>query len=472
MSWDESPASQQPADSDGEATAPVRESDGGVVEQQAGSQTALRHPSSPTICVVGLGYVGLPLALAFDRIDASVTGYDVDQPKIARLRDGVDPAGEVGRAALEDSAVDFTADPAVITSAEYVIITVPTPIDEQQNPNLSFVESAAETVGGRIRPGTTVVLESTVFPGMTREVLIPALESASGMVAGEDFRVGYSPERISPGEEGRGISDVVKIVSGLDQETLDDVAGLYEQIVDAGVHRAPDIETAEAAKVIENVQRDVNIALVNELAIICHHLDLDTHAVLEAARTKWNFHGEYRPGLVGGHCIPVDPLYLVYRSRLNHFVPRLILQAREINEYMPEHAAELALKQLNASGNVLRDSRLLILGLAYKANTGDFRTSQATAIAEKLQEFDVEVVGYDPHADVESMREHFEIEIQDELSFDGLDGVIIATPHDVFRELDLAEIAKTLNESPVVIDVTGLLDPSSAVDNGFSYARL
>ncbi len=428
--------------------------------------------SEDTICVVGLGYVGLPLAVAFDDAGADVLGYDIDDEKVHQLRSGDDPTGELGDDVIADSDVRFTSDPTAMADASYVIITVPTPIDQHKKPNLSHVEAAAETIGTNMQPGTTVVLESTVFPGMTREVLVPTLEAASGLSAGEDFWVGYSPERISPGDDGRGINDVVKLVSGQDEVTREDLARLYERIVDAGVHRAPDIETAEAAKVIENVQRDVNIALVNELAIVCHHLGLDTHGVLEAAGTKWNFHDEYRPGLVGGHCIPVDPMYLVYRSRLDRFVPKLILQAREINEYVPKHTAELTVKQLNGVGNVLQESRVLVLGLAYKPNNGDIRTSQASVVVDELREFNVEVVGYDPYADDDEMRSYFDIDIQETLSFAGFDGIVLATPHDEFQQLDLGAVAAELNDSPVIVDVMGVLDPTTVSENGFAYQRL
>lgn len=428
--------------------------------------------SDERVCIVGIGYVGLPLAVAFDEAGVEVIGYDIDSRKIEHLQADTDPTGEIGDAAIAASNVRFTADPTAINDAAYVIITVPTPIDRYRTPNLSHIEAAAETVGQQMAVGTTVVLESTVFPGMTREVLVPKLEAASGLTVGEGFRVGYSPERVSPGDDGHGVKDVIKLVSGQDEGTREDLARLYGQIVDAGVHPAPDIETAEAAKVIENVQRDVNIALVNELAMICHHLDLDTHQVLEAAGTKWNFHDEYRPGLVGGHCIPVDPMYLVYQSRMNRFVPRLILQAREINEYVPTHTAELTVKKLNQVGNVLQDSQVLVLGLAYKPNSSDIRTSQASVVIDELEEFNVEVVGYDPHADDEEMRATFDIEIQDELSYAGFDGIILATPHDEFRDLDLEAMAAGLNDSPVIVDVMGVLDPTAVSENGFAYQRL
>ena len=425
-----------------------------------------------TICIVGLGYVGLPLAVAFDRSGAQVVGYDVDDEKVDQLEADVDPTGCLGDGDVADSEVTFTTDPSRGGDAEYVIITVPTPVDDLQNPDMAFVESAARTVGTHLQPGTTVVLESTVFPGATAQVLIPALEEASGLTEGDGFHVAYSPERVAPGVAGRSVSEVVKLVGAQSQTVGEDVVRLYERIVDAGVTLAPDVETAEAAKVIENVQRDLNIALVNELAIACDHMDLDTEAVLEAAGTKWNFHDEYRPGLVGGHCIPVDPLYLTYRSEREGFSPKLILQAREINEYVPKHAAKLALRALNESGRVLKESRLLVLGLAYKGNVGDVRTSEVSGVIDHLREFGVDVVGFDPHTDEAEVRERFDIEIQPELSLEGFDGVVVTTAHDEFGDLDPAALADGLNDDPLLVDVTAQFDEETAREHGFVYETL
>ncbi|WP_101298260.1 nucleotide sugar dehydrogenase [Halegenticoccus soli] len=423
-----------------------------------------------SICVVGQGYVGLPLSVAFADAGHRVAGYDIDEDKIDALSSGVDTTGDLGDDAVAESGVDFTTDPAVIAEADYVIVTVPTPVDEMKNPNLAFIEGAARTVGEHVSPDTTVVLESTVYPGVTRDVLGPILEAESGLTIGEDLFLGYSPERLAPGTD-RTLQEVVKIVSGSDDEVLADLAALYESIVDAGVYRAPNIETAEAAKVTENVQRDINIALMNELSIICDHLDIDTHEVIEAAGTKWNFH-KYHPGLVGGHCIPVDPLYLAHGAERAGYQPKLILQSREINEYMPKHAAELALKALNRQGKVLRDSRLLVLGLAYKPNVGDIRTSEVKGVVNALAEYDVEVVGYDPHADDDAMRDYFGIDVQEELSLSGFDGVVLATPHDEFADLDVETMAAALNESPVLLDVMSALNEEEAASAGFAYESL
>jgi UDP-N-acetyl-D-galactosamine dehydrogenase len=298
----------------------------------------------------------------------------------------------------------------------------------------------------------------------------PILEEESGLKVGEDIYLGYSPERLAPGTD-RTLRDVKKIVSGSDEETLERLSALYGSVVDAGIYEAPNIETAEAAKVTENVQRDINIALVNELSIICDHLGIETRDVLEAAGTKWNFH-HYHPGLVGGHCIPVDPNYLAHGSKREGYQPKLILQAREVNEYMPKHTAELTLRALNEQGKVLRDSRVLVLGLAYKPNVGDIRTSEVRGVIRELHEYGVEVVGYDPHADDDAMREYFGVDVQSELDFESFDGVVLATPHDEFSDLDPREIADELNDDPVLIDVMSALDGEAAREAGFVYDTL
>ncbi|ELZ98101.1 nucleotide sugar dehydrogenase / UDP-N-acetyl-D-galactosamine 6-dehydrogenase [Haloferax mucosum ATCC BAA-1512] len=427
---------------------------------------------SETVCVVGLGYVGLPLALEFDRVGKSVIGYDVDPETVSALADGIDPTGDVTDERVASADALFTTDPAHLSDADFVIVTVPTPVDSMENPDLRFVESAAETIGAHISPGTTVVLESTVYPGATESVLVPALESDSAHTVGEDVFVGYSPERASPGETGRGVRDVVKVVGANSERVRDELAELYGSIVDAGIHRAPDIETAEASKVIENVQRDMNIALVNELAIACDHMGLTTDDVLEAAGTKWNFHDGYSPGFVGGHCIPVDPFYLTYRSKREGFSPKLVLQAREINEYVPVHAARKTVKTINDAGRVLRDTRLLVLGLAYKPGVGDIRSSEVGTMLEKLDEFDIDFVGYDPHADPETSRDEFDIDVTESVEFEAYDGVVVATAHDEFAAYDLEAMATSLGSNPVMIDVADVFDADEAASQGFHYAQL
>ena len=430
------------------------------------------RPETATVCVVGMGYVGLPLAVAFDDADQDVVGFDIDERKVSALNDGVDTTeGDLGDDRIRNCDVEFTTEATVIGDADYAIVAVPTPVDGQGTPNLDFVESAGETVGEYLAPGTTVVLESTVYPGATREVLVPAVERASGFTAGEDFHVGYSPERVVPGTD-RTISDVVKIVGADDEDVRDDLADLYERVVAAGVYPAPSVEVAEAAKVVENTQRDLNIALMNELSVAFEHIGLDTDEVLDAAATKWNFHDGYRPGLVGGHCIPVDPNYLAYRTEREGFTPKLIEQARETNEHMPTHTAQLTLKALNDSGKVPRDSRLLVLGLTYKPNVADIRTSVISGVIDELRTYDAEVAGHDPHADSAAMRETFDVEVQDELDLEGFDGVILGVDHDAYDDLSLGDLAGALSDDPVLVDVPGRFDEAMAEKHGFTYKRL
>ena len=426
-----------------------------------------------TVCVVGLGYVGIPLAVQFARNDFDVIGYDVDRSKIASLEDGVDVTRNCSRNTLQAENLSFTADPEPIADARFVIVTVPTPVDTHNVPNLEYVRAAGRTIGAQLTAGTTVILESTVYPGAVREVFVPALESASGLSSPESFSVGYSPERISPGEVGRGLDDVVKIVSGQTDEIREEIASLYETIVDAGVYRAPSIEVAEASKVIENAQRDLNIAFVNELAMAFERMeiDIDTHEVLDAAGTKWNFH-DYRPGLVGGHCIPVDPHFFCAAAERDGFVPELMRKARQVNEAVPNHVAELTVKELAANGKQPGSSTVLLLGLTYKADVPDVRTAAIDGVARHLGTFGVSVRGYDPVGDYAEIRETFDFPIDDHLSFEGLDGVVLATSHTVFDEIEPNTMARALNADPVLVDVPGMFDRSAVCDAGISYRRL
>ena len=425
-----------------------------------------------TVCVVGMGYVGLPLAVEFDREGLDVVGYDVSEDKIEKFRNGTDPTQELSDEKIEESNIQFTADASPIERANYVLVGVPTPVDEQQNPDLEYVGSAGRTIGRHLTPETTVVLESTVYPGATREVLVPAIEETSGLVAGEDFAYGYSPERMVPGDDEHGLREVVKIVSGHDDEALEEIARLYETIVEAGVHRAPEVEIAETAKVIENVQRDLNIALMNELAVACDALGIDTHDVLEAAGTKWNFHDEYSPGLVGGHCIPVDPFYIIHESERNGYSPKLMQQAREINDHMPRHVAELTLRGLNECGKVLQDSTVLVLGLAYKPGVGDIRTSAVDGVIERLQDYSVNIQGHDPLADDDALARKFDAEIKSDLKFRDVDAVVLATPHEPFLQLDYEAVYEMMCEPPLVVDIMGALDHDEMDSIGFDYRRV
>jgi UDP-N-acetyl-D-galactosamine dehydrogenase len=437
----------------------------------------------PNISVVGMGYVGLPLAVAFDGAGFDVTGFDVSREVVEALDSGVDTTGEIGDARVENSELTFTDDPAAIGETEYVVIAVPTPVDASYRPDLSYVESAGETIGEHLRRDATVVLESTVYPGATEEILRPAIERTSGWTAGEDFYVGYSPERAVPGDREHGLDNVVKIVGGESEAVREDLAGLYESIVGAGVYRAPSIEVAEAAKCIENVQRDVNIALVNELAALFSNWDIDTHAVLEAAGTKWNFH-QYRPGLVGGHCIPVDPYYLVDKANRDGYTADLIETARDVNNRVPGRLADMTLAALAERADLMgravgsmaatnecvldgvstnggaeagyeraaADGSLLVFGLAYKPNTDDVRSSAIEKCLTTLESAGVALTGYDPHVENAVIEARFGIDAQEELSFAGFDGVLIMTPHREIAEYSLEGIREALGEHPIVVD--------------------
>lgn len=428
-----------------------------------------------TICVVGLGYVGLQLAVEFARAGFKVIGFDINREKIELLNKGVDYTSEVGdeklKEVLKSCEIIFTYDERVIKKADIVIICVPTPVTKNFQPDLRPLEGASRTIGRNLKRGAIIVLESTVFPGVTEEFMVPIIEKESGMKHKTDFWVGYSPERINPGDKKHTLKTIIKVVSGDTKETTEILSKLYGKIVDAGIFRAKSIKAAEAAKVIENIQRDLNIALMNELSIIFRKMGIRTRDVLEAAFTKWNF-GRYYPGLVGGHCIPVDPYYLVYKAVEIGYDPQLILAGRKINNYMPKYVAELTLKALNRAGKVLRKSKVLILGLAFKENVSDIRTSKAKEMIDELKEYGVEVIGFDHKVNKKEAENYFGIPIQDNLSFSGMDGVIVFSPHDEFKTLSLKKIKKEMNQSPVLIDIKGMFDYQEAVEEGFIYEQL
>ena len=393
-----------------------------------------------TVCVVGLGYVGQPLAEAFSS-HLKTIGFDIVAEKVNRIN------GSNGGKLL------CTSDPASVKQADFVLICVPTPVTKHKEPDLSPVRSAAEVVGKNLKKGAIVVLESTVYPGVTEEIVVPILERESGMICGTDFKVGYSPERVNPGDEAHSLDKITKIVSGMDEESTRLLAELYGLITHVFV--AKDIKTAEAAKVIENIQRDINIALMNELSLIFCKMGLNTRDVLEAAGTKWNFH-KYTPGLVGGHCIPVDPYYLVYKARELGYHPQVILAGRAVNDYMPRHVAELAIKGLNDAGKVIKGSKVLIMGLTYKENVPDTRESPAREMVKTLQEYKVDVYGYDPLLSKTEI-EGFGVKAVEGLTGAKPDAIILAVAHEQFRILDKGDLAKTIKDCPVVVDVKGVL---------------
>jgi len=410
---------------------------------------------SAVVCIVGLGYVGLPLAKAFSK-SLKVIGFDTDDEKINRL-------------SQHDSAtLTFTTDSKQIGEADFIIITVPTPVTKSKEPNLSYIISAARIISQNMKKGSTVILESTVYPGVTEDILKPALEEA-GLKCGDDFRLAYSPERINPGDKEHTIDKIAKLVVGMDEETTEIVTELYRQVI-PNIFKVKDIKTAEAAKVIENIQRDLNIALMNELALIFEKMGLSTKDVLDAAATKWNFH-RYSPGLVGGHCIPVDPYYLVYKAKELGYHPQVILAGRAINDYMPKHVAGVAIKALNNAGKVIKGSRVLIMGLTYKENVADIRETPAKDMIEGLQQYGVEALGYDPQLD--NIEEEFKIEaVLDFEEVPKVDCIIAAVAHDAFQEITLDKLRSIMNDKPILIDVSGLFSREEAVKKGFYYTSL
>ena len=390
------------------------------------------------VCVVGMGYVGRPLAEYLSE-HLRVIGYDIDEEKVKRLNNGD-----------KNELLEFSSDEEKIGEADFVIICVPTPVNESKEPELAYVKSATETAGEHIKKGAVVAYESTVYPGVTEEECIPLLEERSGMVCGEDFFVGYSPERVNPGDKEHTIDKITKVVGGMNEEVGEVLGELYGLITT--VHLTKDIRTAEAAKVIENIQRDLNIALMNELSIIFNKMDLDTEEVLEAAATKWNFH-RYHPGLVGGHCIPVDPYYLVYKAKRLDYHPQVILAGRAINDGMPKHVGEMAVKGLNRAGKVIKESKVVIMGLTYKENVEDVRKSPAKDIVKLLKEYDVEVYGYDPYLSDEAI-ENFGVKPTDNVK--DFDCAVITVAHDEFRDIGADDLIKAMNDDPVLVDVRGM----------------
>jgi len=423
------------------------------------------------ICIVGLGYVGLPLAALFST-KYEVIGFDVKQSRIQELSQGKDSTDEVKD--IGRYPIQYTTDPARIKEADFIIVAVPTPVDNAKNPDLLPVLSASKIVGENLKRGSIVVYESTVYPGCTEDDCLPVLEKYSGLKCGSDFKIGYSPERVNPGDKEHTIDKIVKVVSGCDGETLDKIAEVYGSVITAGVHRASCIKVAEASKVIENVKRDLNIALVNELSLIFERLGISTREVLAAAGTKWNFNsGQYSPGLVGGHCIGVDPYYLTHKALALGYYPQVILAGRSINEYMSRHVAELVLKNLIRSNKILANCRVLVMGLTFKENVPDIRNSKVKDIIANLADYGFAVSGYDPLISVEDARKEFKV---DNINFRNsplkFDAVVIFSPHRQFKDISLSELYAKMNGDPVLIDIKGLYDRQAAEQAGFVYRTL
>lgn len=423
------------------------------------------------LSVVGLGYVGLPIAVAFAR-KVRVVGFDVNREKVETYQAGKDPTGEAGDQAVKESAMLFTHNPQDLRKASFHVVAVPTPVYDDHRPDLRPLESASKILGQNLLPGSIVVFESTVYPGVTEEVCVPILERESGLQCGRDFKVGYSPERINPGDQEHRLENIRKIVSGMDEETLEQVAGIYSLVVKAGVHRASSIQVAEAAKVIENSQRDINIAFMNELSIIFHRMGIDTREVLEAASTKWNFL-PFRPGLVGGHCIGVDPYYLTYRAETMGYHSQVILAGRRINDDMGGYVAEQCVKSLLKAGRPVREARVAILGLAFKENCPDTRNSKVADILRELREYGLEPLVADPQANPQETERIYGVKLQDWRHFQHLDAVILAVAHREFASLTPKTLAPFFSPgTPVLLDVKGLLEKQAFQQAGYLYWRL
>lgn len=422
------------------------------------------------ICVIGLGYVGLPVAHAFAKKFKGVIGFDVSQRRIQELREGHDSTGELTAEQLADVNIEFTDDGARIKDASFIIVAVPTPVDSNRNPDFSMLKAACRTVGMNLSKGATVVFESTVYPGATEEVCGPALQEASGLVAGVDFKLAYSPERINPGDKEHPIEKIVKVVSGQDAETLEKVATMYEAIIDVGVHRASSIKVAEAAKVLENTQRDINIALMNEMAKISRLAGFRTADVLAAASTKWNFL-PFSPGLVGGHCIGVDPYYLTSRAEQLGYHPEVILAGRRINDGMPRFVATELLQLLATAGFPIRRAQIGMLGATFKENVPDVRNSKSAEVAIEIKKFGMTVMINDPYADCAEFEEEYGHKLVDLDGMEDLDALIVAVPHDVYKRNLPQLISSKLNAGGVLIDIKGALDPAEYT-NQYTYWSL
>ncbi len=423
------------------------------------------------IAVLGLGYVGLPIALALAEKFSGVRGYDVNKERINELKQRIDITQEVTPEVLEKSSLEVTFTLDDLKETTFFIVTVPTPIDKNKQPDLRILMEASKMIGQILQKGSVVVYESTVYPGVTEEVCGPILEKISGLKQGEDFKLGYSPERINPGDKEHTIDRVIKVVAGEDSETLDRISHVYEQIISAGIHRAPSIKVAEAAKVIENTQRDLNIALMNELSLIFDCMNIRTEDVLAAARTKWNFL-DFRPGLVGGHCIGVDPYYLTAKAENLGYHPQVILAGRRINDNMGKYIAQRMVKMLIESDTSFKNARVGILGLTFKENVPDLRNSRVPDIVTELRQFGIEPLVHDPLASNEEAQKEYNISLSPWENVQDLDGVILAVSHRFYLEQPSFDFLQCLRRGGVFIDVKSAISPQDICGRDFRYWSL
>lgn len=424
------------------------------------------------LSLVGLGYVGMPIAVGFAKRGIKVIGFDLNAAKIKTYKSGFDPTNEVGNDVIKNTTVEFTFNEKDLRRARFHIVAVPTPVKDDHTPDLSPIEGASQILGRNLTKGSIVVFESTVYPGVTEEICVPILEHESGLKCGADFKIGYSPERINPGDKIHRLSTITKIVSGMDEETLDIIAKVYEIVVDAGVHRAESIKVAEAAKVIENSQRDINIAFMNELSIIFNKMGIDTKSVLEAAGTKWNFLNFY-PGLVGGHCIGVDPYYLTYKAEELGYHSQIILSGRRINDDMGKYVAENCVKNLIAADKTVRGAKVAILGFTFKENCPDTRNTKVIDIVKELQEYGIRPIITDPVADAAEAKRLYDVEFVNIDEIEKMDAVILAVAHREFSNFTKEQMNKFFSrEKKVLLDLKGLLNREEYERAGYSYWRL
>lgn len=426
------------------------------------------------IAVIGLGYVGMPLAVAFAK-KVDVIGFDLNKKKIQQYKSGIDPTNEVGDDEIKETTVDFTSDENKLREAKFHIVAVPTPINSDKTPDLSPVEGASRIVGRNLTKGSIVVYESTVYPGVTEDICIPILEEESGLKCGVDFKIGYSPERINPGDKVHRLENIIKIVSGMDEESLNEIAKVYELVIEVGVHRAGSIKVAEAAKVVENSQRDINIAFMNELAMVFDRMGIDTKEVVDAMNTKWNALG-FTPGLVGGHCIGVDPYYFVYEAEKLGYHSQIILSGRKINDGMGKFVADAIIKKLILANKVVRQAKVVILGITFKENTPDTRNSKVVDIIDSLKEYGIEPIVVDPEADATEAKHEYGIDLIDIEEVHDVDCLVLAVAHDTFKQMSWHEIDALYgdfeNNNKVLIDVKSILDRNEIEEMGYSYWRL
>ena len=426
------------------------------------------------ISIIGLGYVGMPLAVSFSEKKIDVIGFDLNQEKILLYKNGIDPTNEIGNQRLSQTNIFFTDNESELQNSIFHIVSVPTPINLDKTPDLKPVENASKIVGRNLKKGAIVVFESTVYPGVTEDVCIPILEKESGLVCGEDFSVGYSPERINPGDKENTLTKIVKIVSGIDEKALEDIASVYELVIEAGIHKAKSIKVAEAAKVVENSQRDINIAFMNELAMVFDKMNIDTDEVIEAMNTKWNAL-KFTPGLVGGHCIGVDPYYFLYEAEKLGYHSQIIQSGRKINDGMGKFVADATIKQLVLSNKIVKKSKVGILGLTFKDDTPDVRNSKVIDIINRLKEYDISPLVFDPYADDEAVKKEYGIEMNRMSDFENLDCLIVAVGHKEFKHYDLEKLnsffARKLEEK-IMIDVKSIYSKNNLEKNNYIYWSL